>query len=520
MGKCILIIRVSTQKQKTERQHQQLVEWCISEGYTPNDMIIIENKESATKTQEQKTIQELYKTIEQQQIDCVYTTEISRISRKPAILEQVKHFLIAKKVNLKMKQQNFVLFDENGKVTMIANILFDLWKNFTESEIEQKNDRVISGMEVAANANQFIGGSIYMGYKVVNKSFQIDENNAKIIKKIFEMYATGLQSFSTIQKEILSIFSVDLDRKTIGRILNNKYYTGEKLKKDKYERQYPAIITHDIFVTCQELLNKRSGHLQSKAKKIYYAGRLIKCQCGETLTAFGVRNNYACKSFHEKRGCTNGTSINLNLVDSLAYKCAKIKDTIEMANINEEKIKQVEETINELQTKIDSASNRFEIIKENKRKSLKKHLKNLSSKDFENVLENELKIDLLQIENENIGNKNEIERLKNWISSTKIEKFGKWGTLLAASDQQKNIQLDDKQIYDLVHLYIKNIEVVDVDEKTKDIIIHTYCGEETKYKYYFKAKGNYRLFEYRLNPLKKEYMYMPCEWNNIVTKRF
>ena len=53
MNKCILLSRVSTQQQTLEQQTNELLRFAKSHGYNKEDIIIIEDKESAIKLDEE-----------------------------------------------------------------------------------------------------------------------------------------------------------------------------------------------------------------------------------------------------------------------------------------------------------------------------------------------------------------------------------------------------------------------------------------------------------------------------------
>ena len=510
MDKVVLFIRVSSSKQETASQRIELERFVKSHGYTDEQMIKIDCTVSATKDEYSSVMNELINLIETQEIKCLYSTEFSRLARIPALLEDLKHVLIDNQTNLITKQENFTLFDENGNVTMMAKIMFDLWKNITEDEIQRKNERVARGIALAADRGQWLGGKdVLFGYKVdENKHYQLHETKtemiddvektiigeSQIVKEVFDLYATGSHSFATIEKEIFDLHAYQLDRKNLGRILNNPYYTGEKILKEGYvyARQYPVIISKETFEQCQTLLKQRSNRKQDKSKNVYYAGKILSCNCCQSrLTAFGNRNNYACKNFHEKKGCTNGTSINLNVVDSLALKVAWDKDYSEQKHINADTIIKVENSIKLLQTKIDVAGSKLDTIRQSKQKQFKKILTHLSDSDIQKQVELSLKIDKQQIDVETIGYKNEIERLNKFLESKKSYITIDDGTKYQFTYKYPQVfikDMSDKQRYDMVHQYIKNIAIRDISPTTKEISITTFCNETSVFQYNNKKK--------------------------------
>lgn len=75
MAKAILLVRVSTLAQSYEQQTKDLVAVAIKDGYDEKDLIIIENKESATKNDEEHRLGliEMKERIESDpSVNCVY----------------------------------------------------------------------------------------------------------------------------------------------------------------------------------------------------------------------------------------------------------------------------------------------------------------------------------------------------------------------------------------------------------------------------------------------------------------
>ena len=111
--KCILLVRVSTEAQSFEEQKNELVELSRKDGYDglvvdyksnitdtekskTNDIIVIANKESAIKNDEEHRLGliEMKEAIDMDAtINSVYVWEISRIGRNDNVLSKVKIIL-------------------------------------------------------------------------------------------------------------------------------------------------------------------------------------------------------------------------------------------------------------------------------------------------------------------------------------------------------------------------------------------------------------------------------------------
>ena len=82
MAQIILLIRVSTTRQEIETQRKELIELATSDGWKNEDLIFVEGVgASAIKFNKlyEKQLDELYDTLDNNDIAAVYAWEISRI---------------------------------------------------------------------------------------------------------------------------------------------------------------------------------------------------------------------------------------------------------------------------------------------------------------------------------------------------------------------------------------------------------------------------------------------------------
>ena len=154
MKKVILFARVSTQHQTLESQIDELKLEAKRMGYEEDEMLLIDFKESAVKLdiEERKGIQALKTSIENDSsIDCVIVYEISRISRQPKMLYEIRDWLISKNVQLiclrpymRLLEDGINLYDPNDPffndicypysnsncdiINFIFYIVFIIWK--------------------------------------------------------------------------------------------------------------------------------------------------------------------------------------------------------------------------------------------------------------------------------------------------------------------------------------------------------------------------------------------------------
>ena len=101
--KAIILARVSSDTQDYTQQVKDLVDVALADGYKEHDLIIINNKESAIKNDEEHRLglNEMKEAIENDPtIKCVYVREVSRIGRRYDVLTSIKSFFVKHKIQL------------------------------------------------------------------------------------------------------------------------------------------------------------------------------------------------------------------------------------------------------------------------------------------------------------------------------------------------------------------------------------------------------------------------------------
>ncbi len=373
MKKVILFARVSTQHQTLESQIDELKLEARRMGYEEDEMILIDFKESAVKLdiEERKGIQALKTSIENDSsIDCVIVYEISRISRQPKMLYEIRDWLISKNIQL-ICLRPYMRLLEDGKLSQTASILFSLFGSMAESEGFIRKERMARGKKHKQALGGYIGGKPLFGYIFINDKLTINYHEAEIVKKIFDMYETGLSARS-IAVELMQTGELKQNKihnatQLILKIILRSEYCGEKTPKTAYN--YPAIITKAQFVKCREIAkNKRKEH--TTTKKICLLKKLLRCEDNGCLLTPNIANNKY--QMYTTDHAINMT-IRIDLIDNLAWevvkehskKKEKEDNYVIMTNLQNDsaillrKVQQAQRKINELISQIDRIESRI-----------------------------------------------------------------------------------------------------------------------------------------------------------------
>ena len=125
MEKVCLLLRVSTNAQDYEYQHNTLSELCERKGWEV--VKVFANKVSgAKKNEERKEIVELIDYVKNNQVDRVVATEISRIGRDTLEALKTIEILNEHKVNLYLANYNIETLNPNGEVNPIARLILTI----------------------------------------------------------------------------------------------------------------------------------------------------------------------------------------------------------------------------------------------------------------------------------------------------------------------------------------------------------------------------------------------------------
>ena len=164
---------------------------------------------------------------------------------------------------------------------------------YYSAELSQK---ILRGIRESLNKGQFCGGSIPYGYVVIDKKVYIDDDQAEIVRYIYEEYAKG----TTVPKIVDSLNSRGLTQKgrhfqgtMIYRILRNEKYIGIcKVKENVYTDIFPAILSVELFNRVRMMVDKnrngkrsiRVDYLLRHKMKCGYCGMPISAECGTSKT--------------------------------------------------------------------------------------------------------------------------------------------------------------------------------------------------------------------------------------------
>ena len=365
MKKAVIIVRTSTVRQEIDSQREEVIKYAMADGYSLDELEVIGDAgSSAIKLDERylENIQKVYRVIETTPtIECVYAWAIDRIGRREELLMTFKNFLIAKKVNLKIKNPSLYLLEADGRVNSGAELAFSLFATMAKQEMEQKKERFKRAKARNTKEGKFNGGAeTRFGYSVENGYFVVNKEEADIVRLVFREYSTGNYSMQKLADELNSrgirqrgrLFNVPV----IHKILKTTDYIGNGNK--------PQIVDSRMYNQCEHIRNNQTSTLLSKeSKTIHLATKLLKCKdCGTNYMANFDR--YVCyKHRFAKRftdTCSNDHTIRIDILDNLLWDVAYEMHKEYLSKVDDAKLEELDQEMFIHSQKILEVGNKIE----------------------------------------------------------------------------------------------------------------------------------------------------------------
>ena len=362
--KCIAFLRVSSAAQHIESQKQEVFNAIRRHGYNDNEVLCIEQTESAIKlaAEDRISLQQLYAAIEKHKtIEFVFVYEISRLTRQSKMMYEIRDFLISHRVNLYCLKPEFTLLDKDYKMSQTASILFSLFTSLSESEMMIKKERMRRGAEYKKKQGLHAGGSVAIGYGVDKEGrYIIDEEGARWVRRIFNDYVNGW----SIRKLARQLQSEGWRTQTafltvcqsILNILHREYYCGD--------RAHPAIISRDMFEQAQIIAHNKTRYKTDKPNEALLKGIIYDAESGYIMSSNVVNGQYYSKRYGH---CTINIKAAEMVVSGVAREWyAELYDTRKDEHIArlDEQITRLKNTINTMTNNITANQDKIDRIEE------------------------------------------------------------------------------------------------------------------------------------------------------------
>ena len=411
---------------------------------------------SGTQVKKREEFLRMIEDAKRHKFDLILTKEISRFSRSTLDSIMYTQELLSNGVGVYFLNDNIntILPDSELRLTMMSSIAQD--------EVRRLSERVSFGMKRSIDNGVVLGCSNIYGYVKDKGKLVIDEEQAEMIKIIFDRYANTTDGLSKVSRYLYSLgykskTGKRIDTTILTRIIENPkykgYYCGHKSKVLDYRTKQkkrlnesdwiiykdydnvPPIVSEELWERANIKLKERQDSFTNRAvnKAVFknrytYSGK-IYCGCHNLTyhrSSAGKRKNnpvWECQVYRKEslRGCSNPRVFELELDEvfkDMFNKLFKRKNIIFEEILNE--CKNYLETNNN-ESDIKSLESKIIVLNNKKDKLLELVMEEYLSKD-----DYKKQIDLINEDLSIYQNKiNELrnnKKDKNYIEN-KIEKL-------------------------------------------------------------------------------------------------
>lgn len=308
MKTAVIYARYSSDNQTEQSIEGQL---RVCEQYAKNNDILILKTyidRAMTGTNDNRPdFQQMIKDSANKEWQNIIVYKLDRFSRNKYETAKYKKILKDNGVKLLSAMENIPDTPEG----IILESLLEGMAEYYSAELSQKVKR---GMNETRLKGNFTGGNLIYGYKIENHKVVINEEQAKVVRYIYEQYALGVYVKDIIadltEKHIFN-HGNPFARNTIYNILKNEKYSGVyRFNNQTFENMYPQIVSTEIYEKVRQKTNqnkygKRSievVYLLRNKLKCGYCGEPISAECGTTNQ--GKKRRYY-KCLGKKRHTTN-----------------------------------------------------------------------------------------------------------------------------------------------------------------------------------------------------------------------
>ena len=274
--------------------------WTFVPGYIDEGL-------SGISTKKRENFNRMIEDATEDKFDLVITKEISRFARNTLDSIQYTRQLLNCGVGVFFQNDNINTLDEDSELRL------SIMSSIAQDELRKLSSRVKFGHQQAIKSSVVLGNSRIFGYVKDGGKLVIDEEQAEMVRKLFELYATGQYSMKQIetifwQKGYRNHNGNKIAHTTMSNMIANPkykgYYVGNKVRvidmfskkqkflppeewvmfKDETGEIVPAIVSEELWDRANEILKQRSDDVKSRQgicnHQNLLTGKLFCTHCG------------------------------------------------------------------------------------------------------------------------------------------------------------------------------------------------------------------------------------------------
>ena len=263
---------------------------------------------SGISTQKRENFNQMIEDSKSDMFDFVITKEISRFARNTLDSIQFTRELLKNGVGVFFQNDNINTLDEDSELRL------SIMSSIAQDELRKLSSRIKFGHQQAIKNHVVLGNSRIFGYDKKDKKLVINEEEAKMVRELFELYATDEYSMKQIEdlfwsKGYRNRNGNKIAHSTMANTISNPkykgYYVGNKVKvidmftkkqhflppeewvmfKDETGDIVPAIVSEELWEAANVVLARRSKDVKNRQNICNHAnlltGKLFCTNCGK-----------------------------------------------------------------------------------------------------------------------------------------------------------------------------------------------------------------------------------------------
>ena len=337
--------------------------WIFVPGYIDEGL-------SGISTRKRENFNRMVDDAAEDKFDLIITKEISRFARNTLDSIQFTRQLLADGVGVFFQNDNINTFDEDSELRL------SIMSSIAQDELRKLSSRVKFGHQQAIKSSVVLGNSRIFGYEKADGKLVINEEQAVMVRELFELYATDEYSMKQIEtifwnKGYRNLNGKKIAHSTMANMIANPkykgYYVGNKVKvvdmftkkqkflppeewvmfKDETGEIVPAIVSEELWDSANAILHRRSEDVKNRQGICNHAnlltGKLFCTECGEPYyrresrdKAGNVNSKWVCsgKIKNGKESC-NSFPVYENEIKPLLFEVFRDTKDISTAMLEE-----------------------------------------------------------------------------------------------------------------------------------------------------------------------------------------
>lgn len=289
-----------SQKRYYQEKISQNKEWVLVDIYADEGI-------TGTKVTKREAFQRMIKDCLDGLVDVIMTKSVSRFSRNTVDTLQYVRLLKEKGIAVIFEKENINTMTEQGEM------LLTFMSTLAQNEVESLSQNVKLGLKMKMKRGELLGfnGCLGYDYHPEDKSITINEEEAKTVRYIFDLYLEGFGTY-TIARRLKEegwinkkgttawtdsgVLGVIKNEKYIGDVLLAKTFTVDPISKRRLENMgeqeqyyvrdhHEPIVSKEIWDRAQEIRLGRNKvfRIAADGKREKYTRKFAlssMCECG------------------------------------------------------------------------------------------------------------------------------------------------------------------------------------------------------------------------------------------------